>query len=62
MIMEHINASDKSKFRAIFAFTTRLIYVIYWQAHFGSNYCNIQGGSNMTGTDFFFCNHNCSSL
>ena len=22
----------------------------------------VQGGSNMTGTDFFFCNHNCSSL
>ena len=22
----------------------------------------LQGGSNTTGTDFFFCNHNCSSL
>ena len=26
-----------------------------------TNDVNIQGGSNMTGTDFF-CNHNCSSL
>ena len=26
------------------------------------HYIYTQGGSNMTGTGFFFCNHNCSSL
>ena len=63
--------SDSCVFRVLRSHhqTVWLLWATRWnnepigrQSHRSACNTDIQGGSNMTGTDFFFCNHNCQTL
>jgi len=43
--MEHIKPSNMPTFRV---FTTTLTYVVYWQAHFDTNYCNLHNSDRLS--------------
>ena len=41
MEIEHIKSTTFVTFSCYFVFGNTLICVVYWQAHFDANYCNI---------------------